>query len=243
MSTSTSEKLNLKLKVWRQKGPQDQGQFVEYALSDVSVHASFLEMLDVLNEKLIHEGGEPVVFDHDCREGICGSCGCMINGAAHGPNANTATCELYMRHFKDGDTIVVEPFRAGSFPIIKDLMVDRTALDRIIQAGGFVSVNAGGAPEANNLPIGRETAEAAFDSAACIGCGACVAACKNASASLFTGAKITHLSLLPQGQPERASRARAWSRRWRPRSSARARTRARAKPRARRASRSRTSAA
>ncbi|MBI3542091.1 MAG: succinate dehydrogenase/fumarate reductase iron-sulfur subunit [Deltaproteobacteria bacterium] len=204
-----SETLNLKLKVWRQKNARDEGKLVDYTLEGVSTHASFLEMLDVLNEKLIKQGDEPVAFDHDCREGICGSCGVMINGAAHGAQLGTATCQLHMRHFKDGDTIVVEPFRARAFPVVKDLMVNRTAFDRIIAAGGFISVNTGSAPEANNLPVGRETAEAAFDSAACIGCGACVAACKNASAMLFVGAKVSHLAHLPQGQPERFRRVTA----------------------------------
>lgn len=208
MSAST-EKLNLKLKVWRQKNASDAGRFVEYALDGVSTHASFLEMLDVLNTKLIKEGHEPVAFDHDCREGICGSCSLMINGCAHGPDAGTATCQLHMRRFNNGDTIVVEPFRAKAFPVVKDLCVDRTALDRIIAAGGFVSVNTGNAVEANSILIGKETLDKAMDSAACIGCGACVASCKNASAMLFVAAKVTHLALLPQGQPERARRAQA----------------------------------
>lgn len=206
---SAKEKLSLKLKIWRQSGAEAPGQFVDYELNEISTHASFLEMLDVLNNKLIKQGDEPVAFDHDCREGICGSCGMMINGAAHGPDLNTAACQLHMRRFHDGDTIVIEPFRAKAFPLIKDLMIDRRALDRIIAAGGFISVNTGNAPEANSVPIGKDTAEYAMDSAACIGCGACVAACKNASAMLFTSAKVNQLALLPQGQPERSRRVSA----------------------------------
>jgi succinate dehydrogenase / fumarate reductase iron-sulfur subunit len=177
-----------------------------YTLDGVNEHMSFLEMLDVLNEELIKEGKDPVAFDHDCREGICGSCGMVINGRAHGPWYRTTTCQLHMREFKDGDEIYIEPFRAAAFPVIKDLVVDRSALDRIIQAGGYISVNTGGVPDANAIPIGKETAEKAFEAATCIGCGACVATCKNASAMLFVSAKIAHLGLLPQGQPERYQR-------------------------------------
>lgn len=199
--------MNLKLKVWRQKGPNRPGHFVEYDLSDVSEESSFLEMLDQLNEKLVVDGDEPVVFDHDCREGICGSCGMMINGLAHGPKGAVTTCQLHMRSFKDGDTIVVEPWRSNAFPVLKDLMVDRYAFDRIIQAGGYISVGTGSAVDANAMPISKETADRAMDAAQCIGCGACVAACPNSSAMLFTAAKASHLALLPQGQPERYDRA------------------------------------
>jgi len=199
--------INLKLKVWRQKGPNETGSFMEYEAKDVSVDMSFLEMLDVMNYNLIKAGKDPVEFDHDCREGICGTCSLVINGAPHGPQLATTTCQLHMRSFKDGDTIVIEPFRARAFPVIKDLSVDRGALDRIITAGGFVSVKTGSAVDANAVPVPKENADRAFMAAACIGCGACVAACKNASASLFTSAKISHLYLLPQGAPERDSRA------------------------------------
>ena len=199
--------MNLTLKVWRQKGPNDAGRFVEYQVSDVSEEMSFLEMLDVLNEKLTREGDIPITFDHDCREGICGSCGMMINGVAHGPKKAITTCQLHMRSFKDGDTIVVEPWRATAFPVVKDLMVDRSSFDKIITAGGYVSVRTGSAPDAHAIPIGKESADRAMDAAACIGCGACVAACPNSSAMLFTGAKASHLALLPQGQPERYDRA------------------------------------
>jgi succinate dehydrogenase / fumarate reductase iron-sulfur subunit len=198
--------VKLKLKVWRQKGPNQPGKLVDYDVDNISPDCSFLEMMDQLNSKLIKKGDDPVAFDHDCREGICGSCSMMINGCAHGPDDGTATCQLHMRRFKDGDTVVVEPFRARAFPMIKDLVVDRSSLDRIIAAGGFVSVNAGNAAEANSILIGKEIAERAMDSAACIGCGACVAACKNASAALFTSAKISQLALLPQGHPERGRR-------------------------------------
>ena len=201
--------MNLKLKIWRQKDAKSKGKIVEYRLSDVSPDMSFLEMLDVLNERLITKGEEPVAFDHDCREGICGTCSLMINGVAHGPQRATTACQLHMRHFKDGQTIFVEPWRARAFPIVRDLVVDRSAFDRIMQAGGFVSVNTGQAPEANSLPVPKPDAEKAMDNAACIGCGACVAACKNASAMLFVGAKIAHLEKLPQGQVERKERARA----------------------------------
>jgi succinate dehydrogenase / fumarate reductase iron-sulfur subunit len=199
--------MKLHLKIWRQKSGNRQGRLVDYELDGVSPDSSFLEMLDLLNEQLIGNGEEPVAFDHDCREGICGSCGMVINGIAHGPKAAVTTCQLHMRNFKDGDTLVVEPWRATPFPIIKDLMVDRSAFDRIIQAGGFVSVSTGSAPDANTLPVGKEQSDLAMDAAQCIGCGACVAACPNGSAMLFTAAKAAHLSLLPQGQPERLSRA------------------------------------
>jgi succinate dehydrogenase iron-sulfur subunit len=198
--------MNLTLHVWRQAGPRDRGDFVTYPVTDVLGDMSFLEMLDVLNESLTHGGQEPIAFDSDCREGICGMCGMMINGQPHGPLPRTTACQLHMRHFSDGDDIWVEPWRAAAFPVVKDLVVDRSAFDRIIQAGGFVSVRTGSAPEANSIPVPRDDAELAFDAAACIGCGACVAACPNASAMLFTAAKITHLGLLPQGQPERRPR-------------------------------------
>ncbi len=199
--------MNITLKVWRQAGPASPGRLTEYRATNVSPEMSFLEMLDVVNEGLILKGEEPIAFDHDCREGICGSCGVMINGVAHGPSKGTATCQLHMRSFNDGDTIVIEPWRAKAFPVIKDLVVDRGALDRIIQAGGYVSVATGGAIDGNTIPIPKMDADLAMDAAACIGCGACVAACPNASASLFTSAKISHLGLLPQGQPERYRRA------------------------------------
>lgn len=198
--------MQIKLKVWRQKGPNDKGRFEEYVVPNANPHMSFLELLDVLNEQLITEGKDPVEFDHDCREGICGSCGVVVDGVAHGPQKRTACCQLHMRHYKDGDSIVVEPWRAKAFPIIRDLVVDRSAFDRIIGAGGYVSVSTGAAPDANAIPIPKVVVDEAFDYAACIGCGACVAACPNASASLFTAAKITHLALLPQGQAERAQR-------------------------------------
>ncbi|MEL6399474.1 MAG: succinate dehydrogenase/fumarate reductase iron-sulfur subunit [Cyanobacteria bacterium J06607_6] len=201
--------MKLHLKIWRQSSPDQPGQFERYTVAAAQPDMSFLELLDVLNEQLIAEDKLPVEFDHDCREGICGSCGVMINGQAHGAQAKTATCQLYLRHFNDGDTVVVEPWRAQAFPIIKDLVVDRTALDRIMTVGGYISVKTGSAPEANTLPVAKADADLAFDYAACIGCGACVAACPNASASLFTAAKIAHLSLLPQGHPERPQRVRA----------------------------------
>jgi len=199
--------MDLSLRIWRQSGPQTAGRFVEYQAPGISRDASFLEMLDVVNERLIENGEVPIAFDHDCREGICGSCGLMINGVAHGPDAGTATCQLHMRHFKDGDVITIEPWRARAFPVIRDLVVDRSAFDRIIQAGGFVSAHTGSAPDGNAIPIPKDAADQAMDAAQCIGCGACVAACPNGSASLFTAAKITHLGLLPQGQPERDRRA------------------------------------
>lgn len=198
--------MDLHLKIWRQKDRKSEGKLVSYDLKGLNSHMSFLEMLDTLNEKLIVEGDEPVEFDHDCREGICGQCGMMINGIAHGPLKNTTTCQLHLRSFKDGETILIEPFRAGAFPVKKDLKVDRSAFDRIISSGGFVSVNTGQAPDATAIPVTHQTAEEAFDSAACIGCGACVATCKNGSAALFTSAKIAHMALLPQGKEERSKR-------------------------------------
>jgi len=199
--------MDLRLKIWRQKDAESEGRFVDYKLTDISPEYSFLEMLDILNEQLIREGDYPVAFDHDCREGICGSCGVMINGVAHGPKKGIAACQLHMRQFKDGDEIVIEPWRATAFPVIKDLVVDRTAFDRIIQAGGYVSVSTGSAPDANSLPTAKDDADLSMDAAACIGCGACVAACPNSSAMLFTAAKAAHLAKLPQGQPERYDRA------------------------------------
>jgi succinate dehydrogenase / fumarate reductase iron-sulfur subunit len=199
--------LNLTLLVWRQAGPSTPGRFVEYEAPGISRDASFLEMLDVVNERLVEAGKLPIAFDHDCREGICGSCGMMINGVPHGPDRGTATCQLHMRHFKDGDLITIEPWRARAFPVLRDLVVDRSALDRIIQAGGFISAQTGSAPDGNAIPIPKDAVEQAMDAAQCIGCGACVAACPNGSASLFTAAKISHLGLLPQGQPERQRRA------------------------------------
>lgn len=200
---------NLKLKVWRQAGPETDGHFESYTVDKVSDEASFLEMLDQLNERLISEGKEAIVFDHDCREGICGTCSLMINGRAHGPQRATTTCQLHMRTFKSGDEIVIEPWRAAAFPIIKDLMVDRASFDRIVEAGGFITAPTGGAPDANLILVPKPVADAAMDSAACIGCGACVAACPNGAANLFTGAKISHLNVLPQGQSERYKRAEA----------------------------------
>ena len=199
--------MKITLKVWRQSSPQDKGQLEEYQMADVSPDMSFLEMMDVLNEQLIKDGQEPVAFDHDCREGICGSCSMVINGRPHGPEKGTTTCQLHMRSFSEGDKIYVEPWRANAFPVIKDLVVDRSSFDAIIQAGGYVSVNTGAAQDANNLPVNKDNADEAFDAATCIGCGACVAACKNASAMLFVSAKVSHLSLLPQGQVEREQRA------------------------------------
>ncbi|OLT12513.1 succinate dehydrogenase [Actinomadura sp. CNU-125] len=199
--------MKLTLRVWRQSGPKDKGKMVEYKLDDVSPDASFLEMLDVLNEKLIADGSEPVAFDHDCREGICGMCSLVINGTPHGPERNTTTCQLHMRKFRDGEVIDVEPWRAKAFPVVKDLVVDRSAFDRIIQSGGYITAPTGTAPEAHATPVPKPDADAAFEAAECIGCGACVAACPNGSAALFLGAKITHLGLMPQGQPERWDRA------------------------------------
>ena len=201
--------IDLTLKIWRQKNNDSLGNFETYTLRDISTDMSFLEMLDVLNEQLTKEGTDPVAFDHDCREGICGMCGSVINGVAHGPEKEVSLCQLHMRSFKNGDTLVIEPFRSRAFPIRKDLLVDRSAFDRIIQAGGYVSVNTGGAIDGNSIPIPSETAELAMDAAACIGCGACVASCPNGAAMLFTSAKVSQLSLLPQGQPERKTRAQA----------------------------------
>lgn len=201
------KKIDLKIKVWRQNGPKAEGKFQELEAKGVSTDASFLEMLDQVNEELVRGGQEPVVFDHDCREGICGSCGFMINGDAHGPEKSTTVCQLHMRHFKNGETLTLEPWRASAFPVIKDLMVDRSAFDRIISSGGYISVNTGNAPDANAVPIPKQNADEAFAAAACIGCGACVASCKNASAMLFTSAKVTHLASLPQGVVEEERRA------------------------------------
>lgn len=201
-----SDTLNLTLRVWRQANRDDRGAFHAYRLEGVSTHMSFLEMLDVLNEQLISQGEEPVAFDHDCREGICGACGVMINGQAHGPDHETTTCQLHMRRFRDGDTITIEPWRATSFPVVKDLMVDRSSLDRIIQAGGFVSVNTGNAPDGNAVLVPGADQNKAMDAAACIGCAGCVAACPNGSASLFVGAKVSQYAMLPQGRPEAARR-------------------------------------
>src|ERR1700722_3869496 len=201
--------MNLTLKVWRQKNTNDKGGFITYNVKDISSDMSFLEMFDVLNEELINKGEEPIAFDHDCREGICGMCSMYINGRPHGPLKGTTTCQLHMRHFHDGETITVEPWRAKPFPIIKDLVVDRTSFDTIQVAGGFISVNTGNAPDANSTPIAKDIADEAFDAATCIGCGACVAACKNASAMLFVSAKVAQFALLPQGQPERYSRAQS----------------------------------
>ena len=211
---TTAKTINLTLKVWRQNGSPDgspggspdKGQFDIYEAAGISTDMSFLEMLDVVNEKLTLEGSEPIAFDHDCREGICGMCGAVINGRPHGPEKGTTLCQLHMRHFEDGDTIAIEPWRALAFKVIKDLVVDRSPLDQVVQAGGFISINAGGAPDANAIPIPSEISELAMDAAQCIGCGACVAACPNASAMLFVGAKVSHFALLPQGKPEAAER-------------------------------------
>jgi succinate dehydrogenase / fumarate reductase iron-sulfur subunit len=200
--------VNLTLHVWRQKGRDSAGSFATYEAKNVSPDMSFLEMLDVVNEELTAKGQEPIAFDHDCREGICGTCGIVVNGRPHGPRSRTTACQLHMRSFSDGDTLVIEPWRASAFPVIKDLVVDRSAFDRIIAAGGFVSVGTGSAPDGNAIPVPKENAEKAMDAAACIGCGACVAACPNASAMLFAGAKVSQLALLPQGQPERMLRVR-----------------------------------
>jgi succinate dehydrogenase / fumarate reductase iron-sulfur subunit len=198
--------MRLTLHVWRQPDPASEGGFVRYEASDVSPDMSFLEMLDVVNEGLIARGEEPIAFDHDCREGICGTCGMVINGRPHGPRAATTACQLHMRSFRDGEQVTIEPWRAAAFPVIRDLVVDRSAFDRIVAAGGFVSVPTGSAPDGNAIPVPKENADLAMDAAACIGCGACVAACPNASAMLFTAAKVSHLGLLPQGQPERETR-------------------------------------
>jgi succinate dehydrogenase / fumarate reductase iron-sulfur subunit len=207
--SSNAQGLRLTLEVWRQKGPEDAGRFETYVLESVSPDNSFLEMLDQLNEKLVKEGQEPVAFDHDCREGICGACGCVVNGQAHGHEKGTTLCQLHMRSFPNGAKLILEPFRATAFPVLRDLVVDRSAFDRIIQAGGFVSVSTGSAPDANLVPVAKDNAEKAMDAAACIGCGACVASCKNSSAMLFTSAKVSHLALLPQGQVERERRVAA----------------------------------
>ena len=201
--------LNLHLKVWRQKNRNAEGRFVDYEAKGISTEMSFLEMLDVVNEGLIHKGEEPIAFDHDCREGICGMCSLFINGRPHGPKSAITACQLHMRNFSDGETVVIEPWRASAFPVVKDLIVDRSAFDRIMQAGGFISANTGGAPDANAIPISKGTAEEAMDAAACIGCGACVATCKNSSAMLFVGAKVAHLGRLPQGDAEREKRVLA----------------------------------
>ncbi|MGC8642541.1 MAG: succinate dehydrogenase/fumarate reductase iron-sulfur subunit, partial [Isosphaeraceae bacterium] len=206
---STEKKINLTLNVWRQKSRTSPGRFETYQAREISTDMSFLEMLDVVNEKLILDGQEPIAFDHDCREGICGTCGVVINGDAHGPRKATTCCQLHMRSFGDGDVLTIEPWRAAAFPVIKDLIVDRTAFDRIMAAGGYVSVRTGNAPDANSIPVPKEDADLAMDAAACIGCGACVAACPNASAMLFVSAKVGHLNTLPQGQPERNRRATA----------------------------------
>ena len=200
---------NITLRIWRQAGPNDKGRFEEYKIDRITDEASFLEMLDILNDNLVHAGKEAIVFDHDCREGICGTCSLMIDGQAHGPAKATATCQLHMRKFKSGDVITIEPWRASAFPIIKDLVVDRSAFDRIIESGGFITADTGGAPDANLIPIAKTVADAAMDSAECIGCGACVAACPNGAANLFTAAKVSHLNRLPQGQAERYSRVEA----------------------------------
>jgi succinate dehydrogenase / fumarate reductase, iron-sulfur subunit len=199
--------IHFTLKVWRQAGAEQPGYFERYELEDIDTDMSFLEMLDVVNAEIEREGGDPIAFDHDCREGICGSCGAVVNGKAHGPDGGTTLCQLHMRRFRDGETLVVEPFRATAFPVVKDLAVNRSGFDRIIQAGGFVSVRTGQAPEAHAVPVPKENAERAFEAAACIGCGACVAACPNASAMLFVAAKVSHLNQLPQGSPERYMRA------------------------------------
>jgi succinate dehydrogenase / fumarate reductase iron-sulfur subunit len=198
--------MNLTLRVWRQKDNNTPGKFVEYKAEEISPDMSFLEMLDVVNEGLIKRGEEPIAFDHDCREGICGTCGMVINGIAHGPLAATTTCQLHMRHFRDGQVLTIEPWRARPFPVIRDLVVDRSAFDRVIQAGGFISARTGGAPDGNAIPIPKPDADLSMDAAACIGCGACVAACKNASAMLFVAAKVSHLNILPQGKPEKERR-------------------------------------
>jgi succinate dehydrogenase / fumarate reductase, iron-sulfur subunit len=205
--TEETSTIRIQLQVWRQKGPREGGRFETIDVPDVETHMSFLEMLDVVNERLTLEGKEPIEFDSDCREGICGMCGAVVDGIAHGPEPAATLCQLHMRKFADGDVIVVEPWRARAFPLVKDLVVDRSALDRLVEAGGYVSVNTGAAPEANTLPVPQPKADEAMDAAACIGCGACVAACPNASAMLFTGAKVSHLALLPQGRPEAARRA------------------------------------
>ena len=206
---SEKKGLNLTLKVWRQKGPKEAGRFETYSVSNISPDSSFLEMMDVLNEQLIVEGKDPVAFDHDCREGICGMCSLYINGHAHGPDEDVTTCQLHMRKFKDGETVTIEPWRSAGFPVIKDLIVDRSAFDKIMAAGGFISVNTGGVPDGNAIPIPKKDADEAMDAASCIGCGACVATCKNGSAMLFVAAKVSQLALLPQGRVEAARRAKS----------------------------------
>lgn len=201
--------MNLTLKIWRQASPKDKGAFVEYKVTDISADSSFLEMLDILNNDLIHKGVEPIAFDHDCREGICGMCSLYVDGRAHGPDDDITTCQLHMRRFNDGDTIVIEPWRSKAFPVIKDLVVDRTSYDKILHAGGFISVNTGGVPDANSIPIPKKHADESMDAASCIGCGACVATCKNGSAMLFVAARVSSLALLPQGKIEGARRAKA----------------------------------
>ncbi|MDP6924238.1 MAG: succinate dehydrogenase/fumarate reductase iron-sulfur subunit [Candidatus Scalindua sp.] len=210
MTKANGEKcINLKLKVWRQKTKDPKGRLESFKAENISKDMSFLEMLDVVNEEIIHSGKDPIAFDHDCREGICGSCGAMVNGRAHGPEKGTTLCQLHMRHFSNGDTVVIEPWRSRAFKVVKDLVVDRSAFDKIIQAGGYISVNTGGAPDGNAIPVPQEVAEKAMDAAECIGCGACAAACPNASAMLFTGAKISQFALLPQGHPETKKRVLA----------------------------------
>ena len=210
MTKANGEKcINLKLKVWRQKTKDSKGRLESFKAENISKDMSFLEMLDVVNEEIIHSGKDPIAFDHDCREGICGSCGAMVNGRAHGPEKGTTLCQLHMRHFSNGDTVVIEPWRSRAFKVVKDLVVDRSAFDKIIQAGGYISVNTGGAPDGNAIPVPQEVAEKAMDAAECIGCGACAAACPNASAMLFTGAKISQFALLPQGHPEAKKRVLA----------------------------------
>jgi succinate dehydrogenase / fumarate reductase iron-sulfur subunit len=204
-----SVSIDITVKVWRQASPSSTGQLTTYDVPGISADMSFLEMLDILNDRLLEKGEEPIAFEHDCREGICGSCGLMINGQAHGPQRGTATCQLHMRQFRDGDTIVVEPWRAAAFPVVKDLVVNRSAFDRIVESGGYITAPTGAAPEANIHPVPKDVADAAFDAAACIGCGACVAACPNSAANLFTAAKVSHLNLLPQGQAERFRRVEA----------------------------------
>jgi succinate dehydrogenase / fumarate reductase iron-sulfur subunit len=209
MAGASNKLINLKLRIWQQKGPNEKGKFLEHDAKGISTEMSFLELLDVVNEELVQKGVEPIEFDHDCREGICGMCSLVINGNAHGKDQAVTTCQLHMRRFSDGETITVEPFRAKAFPVIRDLVVDRSSFDRILQKGGYVSVVTGSSQDANNIPVPKVESDRAFEAAACIGCGACVAACPNASASLFVSAKITHLALLPQGQAERQSRALA----------------------------------
>lgn len=210
MTKANGEKcINLKLKVWRQKTKDSKGRLESFKAENISKDMSFLEMLDVVNEEIIHSGKDPIAFDHDCREGICGSCGAMVNGRAHGPEKGTTLCQLHMRHFSNGDTVVIEPWRSRAFKVVKDLVVDRSAFDKIIQAGGYISVNTGGAPDGNAIPVPQEVSEKAMDAAECIGCGACAAACPNASAMLFTGAKISQFALLPQGHPEAKKRVLA----------------------------------